>query len=423
MLADPGVDLSKQEGCRVHVERVVHGLRSAGHEVDFIAVQPGERVLVDMGYGLQHFFEAIPLEPKTTPEASLRASSLSAEVLRVTKEICSPIRELATSDLAFCAGRRLFRRSEVIHARLSTFDVGSALCAHDLGIPLVVEVNTPPLLEAKEFYPQIFDDESERLARFAATKTLGAARAIVTVSSPLRDMLVSSWEVPPSKITILPNAADAPPPTPSARVMELRAQHGLGSGPVVVFVGALQPWHGVEALLEAFGQVRAEHPETTLLLVGDGPMRKLLEERVEKLTLRDAVRFAGAVHHERVAELLTLADVAVAPYPRLPFEFYFSPIKLFEYMAAGKAIVASRVGQLSEIFIDGETALLVDAGSNDELAQAIGRLLRDPGLRERLGNCAREKAAREHTWVGYVHRLTAIYESVLMSDQTSADVP
>jgi glycosyltransferase involved in cell wall biosynthesis len=144
-------------------------------------------------------------------------------------------------------------------------------------------------------------------------------------------------------------------------------------------------------------------------------MRKLLEERVEALDMRASIRFAGAIDHERVAEFVALADVAVAPYPRLPFAFYFSPIKLFEYMAAGRAIVASRVGQISEMLTDGVTGLLVDPGGNDELARAIGRLLRDPKLRQQLGNRAREKAEREHTWAGYVQRLTAIYESVLTS--------
>jgi glycosyltransferase involved in cell wall biosynthesis len=406
MLADPGVDLSKQEGCRVHVERVVRGLRAAGHDVSFVAVQPGEIVLTDTGYGLQQFFEAT------------RPAPLSSELLRLAHANHFPVSELGTSDLSFCAGRRVFRGCDVVHARLSPFDLGGLLCARGLQIPLVVEVNTPPLLEAKHFYPAIFNDRSERLAGFAASQTLAGAEAIVTVSSPLRDMLVADWNVPPGKITVLPNAADAPPPTPPRRLEELRLRHGLGPGPIIVFVGALQPWHGVEILLEAFDPVRLRHPDGKLLLVGDGPLRGLLEERVRTLDLRGSVRFTGAVEHERVSEFLDLADVAVAPYPRLPFDFYFSPIKIFEYMAAGRAIVASRIGQLAEILGNGETALLVEPGSSGELDSAIRRLLSDGELRRRLGEQARSKAEREHTWTGYASRLTDIYESLVGASRT-----
>jgi glycosyltransferase involved in cell wall biosynthesis len=314
----------------------------------------------------------------------------------------------------------VFRGCDVIHARLSPFDLGGLLCARNLGLPLLVEVNTPPLLEAKHFYPGIFNDRSERLAEFAAGETLDGAEAIVTVSSPLRDMLVSQWNVPPGKITVLPNAADSPPPTPPSRLDELRLRHGLGSGPVIVFVGALQPWHGLESLLEAFDPVRVKHSDVKLLLVGDGPLHGLLEERVRVMDLRAAVRFTGAVEHERVAEFLHLADVAVAPYPRLPFAFYFSPIKIFEYMAAGKAIVASRVGQLAEILSEGETALLVEPGNGDDLERAMRRLLRDGELRKRLGERARQKAEREHTWTGYAMRLTELYESMVTSRAESA---
>jgi glycosyltransferase involved in cell wall biosynthesis len=325
------------------------------------------------------------------------------------------VSELTTSDLAFCAGRRVFHGCNLIHTRLSPFDVGGLLCARKLGIPFVVEVDALPLAEARHLSAELLDPESERLARLLAGRTLGGAEAIVTVSTALRDLLVADWGVAPETITVLPIGADAPPATAPGRVAELRHEYGLRAGPVVIFIGALQPWHGLDVLLEALAVVRAKYPEVMLLVVGAGPLRDELEGRAATLNVFDSVRFTGEVAHERVGQLLALANVAVAPCPRPPFECYFSPLKIIEFMAAGKAIVASRLGQAAGILTDEETALLVDPSSSGELAHAIGRLLGASDLGRRFGDSARNQAEREHTWAGYIGRLMTLYESVLSS--------
>lgn len=419
LLADAGVDLSESthQECRVHAERVVQLLREAGHQVSFVAVLSGGVVLMDTGFGLQQFFEAARFEAEPDDKAAPLAPTLvSGELRRFAQEKGVPVSLLTTSDLSFCAGRRVFHGCDLIHAPLSSFDMGGLLCARKLEIPLVVEVSTPPL-ETGHFSPELVDHGSERLARLSASHTLGGAAAVVTVSTTLRDLLVSDWAVKPEAITVLPNGAEAPPPTSPDRAGQLRHEYQLGARPVVIFIGALQPWHGLDVLLEALVAVRAKHPETMLLVVGDGPLREELEVRAASLDLSASVRFTGGVAHERAGQLLALAKIAVAPYPRLPFEYHFSPIHILDYMAAGKAIVASRLGQVGEILTDEETALLVEPGSSDELAHAIGRLLGSSDLGRRLGDCARSKAEREHTWTGYVRGLMTLYESVLSSVQ------
>jgi glycosyltransferase involved in cell wall biosynthesis len=92
---------------------------------------------------------------------------------------------------------------------------------------------------------------------------------------------------------------------------------------------------------------------------------------------------------------------------------WFSPLKLYEYMAAGKAIVASRAGQIAEVIQDGHNGLLVESGDVAALAQALLKLLKDPVKRERLGQNAREQAIRHHSWERYIKRLEDIYRSVV----------
>lgn len=210
LLADPGVDFSESthQECRIHAERVVQLLREAGHQVSFVAVQSGGVVLMDTGFGLLQFFEAARFEAKPDDEAAPLAPALiSGELRRFAQENVVPVSFLTTSDLAFCAGRRVFHGCDLIHARLSSFDMGGLLCARKLEIPLVVEVSAPPL-ETGHFSTDLVDHGSERLARLSASHTLDGAAAIVTVSTTLRDLLVSDWAVKPEAITVLPNGAD-----------------------------------------------------------------------------------------------------------------------------------------------------------------------------------------------------------------------
>src|SRR5262249_39990802 len=143
-------------------------------------------------------------------------------------------------------------------------------------------------------------------------------------------------------------------------------------------------WHGLDWLLEAFSELHRADRSSHLLLVGDGPLRLTLEEQVRGAGLREFVTFSGPVSHVEMPDYLAAMDVAVAPYPALP-DFYYSPLKLFEYMAAGRAIAASRVGQVAEVIADGVTGLLFDPGDRGGFLDCIGRLRNDATLRQDLG--------------------------------------
>ena len=142
--------------------------------------------------------------------------------------------------------------------------------------------------------------------------------------------------------------------------------------------------------------VKAIAPGAHLLLVGDGPLRAQLTEQVMLAGLEKAVTFTGAVPHHEVPAHVIAMDVAVAPYPALE-ESYYSPLKLFEYMAAGRAIVASRMGQIAEILVEGESGLLFDPGNLTQLADCLRRLRHSPALAQELGRKARE-ASGSYTW-------------------------
>jgi glycosyltransferase involved in cell wall biosynthesis len=175
----------------------------------------------------------------------------------------------------------------------------------------------------------------------------------------------------------------------------------------VGFAGTLKPWHGLETLAEAFGIAQQADPAFRLLIVGDGPRRSILEEALARAPHPERVIFTGALDPGRMPGMLASMDVAAAPYDDLP-GFYFSPLKLFEYMACGRASVASAVGQIPEIIRHGATGLLCPPGDAGALAGALLRLRREPALRADIGNAARAYVTRNHTWDATARRVFEI---------------
>ncbi len=152
-------------------------------------------------------------------------------------------------------------------------------------------------------------------------------------------------------------------------------------------------------------------PEAHLLVVGDGPLLPQVEAAARRLG-DDRVTAAGAVEHSRVPGWLACADVAVAPYPRLD-SFYFSPLKVVEYQAAGLPVVASRCGQLDRLIVDGRTGRLVSPGDADALAAALADLHRDPELRRKMGGRGRRRAFRCSGWSAVAAHTEAVIERCL----------
>jgi glycosyltransferase involved in cell wall biosynthesis len=296
---------------------------------------------------------------------------------------------------------------DFIYQRYARFSWAGVAAARRIHRPLFLEYNGSEVWVGRHWDHVGSLDLLERYERL----NLRAATRIFVVSEVERQNLEARG-VPPAKIVVNPNGVDAERFRPGIGGAGVRKELGIGEAEVVAgFVGTFGPWHGVLQLAEAIKRVPSD---ARFLLVGSGSLHGEVERILQVETESRRVIFTGTVAHERVPQLLDACDILVSPHVPLAdgSDFFGSPTKVFEYMAMGKGIVASRLGQIGEVLEADETALLVEPGNVDELARAIVKLVESPALRARLGARAREVAIQKHTWRRNAERVLQAYDSL-----------
>ena len=361
--ADPGVPVFGSKGASVHIREVLRALVRRGVSVDLFAARCGGPSPAPLDAVRRH---ALPLpagDPAGRERQAVAANERLAEMLRAAGPF------------------------DVIYERHSLWSFGAMELARLAGIPGLLEVNAP-LVEEQASHRVLVDRAT---AERCAARAFRAATAALAVSTQVAEYAARFMDL--GLVHVVPNGVDVERfyPAVAARLPARPGVRTLG------FSGSLKPWHGLDVLLDAFTRVHRRMPQSRLLVVGDGPGRADLERAVHRLSLTEAVTFTGAVPPDDVPGLLTSMDVAAAPYPDGQ-GFYFSPLKLFEYMAAGVPIVASRIGQIRDIIDDEITGVLCPPSDAPALADAVLALFADPIRRDRLGAAARARACAAHTW-------------------------
>ncbi|MDR6173967.1 glycosyltransferase involved in cell wall biosynthesis [Nocardioides zeae] len=373
---DPGIDVLGTKGASVHVQAVVAALLRRGAEVDLLTPRADETAAADLAAHPRLRIHRLPRVGRGEPAARERAARASDAA------VAGLLDELHASP-----GTGSTRPLDLVYERYALWGRTATAWAAARGVPSLLEVNAPlPVEQARH---RVLVDAPA--AYDAARAALTAATAVIGVSPAVSDWAASLGADP---VTTIGNGVDTRRVVPAARPV-----HDGRPDPArpftLGFVGTLKGWHGVDTLLAALALLGPGH---RLLVVGDGPTATDLRATADRLGVADRVTWTGAVPAAAVPALLQEMDVACAPYPPLD-GFYFSPLKVTEYLAAGLPVVASDVGGLRALLCGpgGAGGDLVPPGDAAALADAVADL-RDDVVRRRALRATHRRAALALDW-------------------------
>jgi len=374
--------IASRDGQSVHLEELMKALKTLGHEV--ILVGPAAFAQTEFG-GSNSAVDSIkklipawlyePLEIAYNIKAFLR---LRAAVLK--------------------------HRPDIIYERFSLYLFAGVWARKRLGLPLILEVNSP-LFEERAKNDGL---RLHRIGRWAQGYIWRNVDHAFPVTGALAKT-VESYGVPASRITVVPNGVD---PARFQAVPKTEAPVGPAGKPVIVlgFTGFIRDWNAVHRLID-FAALHKDTYDIRVLVVGDGPARPFLEEYARKQGIPERLTITGIVGRDEVTRHVTSFDIAVLP----DVTPYSSPLKLFEYLQLGSAIVAPDMENIREILTEGHDALLF-AKDPGALEAALLKLCADPALRARLGVAAKDTITRKSlTWVNSAERVVAVAKRLVAS--------
>ena len=375
-----------KDGQYVHIEEMILALRKLGHEV--IVVAPA---------AMEH--------AKFGDDAGMVA---------VMKRLCPgfvyEMLEFAYSMVAYMRLRRavIAHQPDCLYERYNLFLPAGVWIKRNFGLPLLLEVNAP-VFEERSKYGGI---SLRRLARWSERYTWRGADFVLPVTAVLADT-VRAAGVPAGRIAVIPNGINPEHFRSALPGTEAKARLGLEHCLVLGFTGFIRDWHGLEQVVD-FVADRAAGSRLHLLIVGDGPARETLQNRALQRGIADRVTITGIVDRDRVPDYIAAFDIALQP----SVVRYASPLKLFEYLAMGRAIVAPASPNIMEVLSDGKNAVLFDPDQADGMVLAIDRICNDDGLRCRVAAGAGATIALlKLTWTNNAQRIVKLFEQLARSGQ------
>lgn len=324
------------------------------------------------------------------------AADLPADVRAIPLALASPRNWRAAVRLA---GVLRELRAEVLHSHMFKSSLFASPIGRLAGVPAIIE--TPHINERWRKGPIKGRFVVDRLAGHFVDR-------YIAVSEANARYLIAEKGLQARKVVTIPNSCDVSHFDPARTAPpKLKDEWRIGDGdPVLVVLARLDMQKGHDVLLDAMVTIHREFPSAKLFLVGEGPRGAALRAQVRDLGLMDVVRFTG--YRRDVEDWLALADVVV-----LPSRWEGMPLVAIEALAAGKAIVATAVDGTPEVVVDGQCGLIVPSARPAPMAQAIVRLLRDPGLRRTFGENGRQRAIQHFDCSLQVERTERLYLSAL----------
>ncbi len=371
-----------KDGQYVHIEEMIGALRAQGHEVIIVAPPSAETESFGSDAG------AVALLKRYLPKWFYELMELGYSLVAY-RRLAKAVRE---------------HKPDCIYERYNLFLPAGVWLARKYKLPLLLEINAP-ILEERSRYDGL---SLTRLARWSQAYAWRNADVVLPVTRVLGD-IVASYGVPEERIVVIPNGINGERFGGVPDVEAAKRALGLEGNLVLGFTGFVRDWHGLDKVVDL---IAGDPPESRrhLLVVGDGPARAALEQQARDLGISNRVTFTGIVGRDDVARHVAAFDIALQP----AVVAYASPLKLFEYLALGKAIIGPAQPNIEEILVQDQNAVLFDPDSTASMAAAVDRLCTDRALRERVAANARATITEQKlTWHENALRVVSLFRGLM----------
>jgi len=378
----PTVNYSAPSGPGTHIREVVHAFEAHGHEVVRL-ICGGEK---NVAQGTIQF------------KRSRIKQFIPSYVWQSLKDY--QLKRTDNHNRKWLEGQIIKDKPDLIYERSYYLMRSGYETAQKFKIPYFCEINAPyPEEKLQMEGNSFFRKESYRVE----SEQITIADSVFTVSTAMRDYLISQSGGNGDKIHVTPNAVNKETVVVSEhRIDQLRNQFDIRANDKVIgFVGSIFPYHGVDLLLEAFNQLMEKgFQDCKLLIVGDGEILPALKDYAERNIEKGKAIFTGNVPHKEVYNYISLMDIAVMARSN----WYGSPVKIFEYGAMNKTIIAPDVIPVQDVMVHGRHGMLIK-DSTDELLKAIEYLIAHPEEAKSMANTFHHKVMNEHTWYQTASRI------------------
>jgi glycosyltransferase involved in cell wall biosynthesis len=382
----------------VHIAYVIKGLRALGHGVDVASPTDKEP---SSSAGNSPYAKRVGIKSNVLNFISRILPQFGFELLEIFYNF-SAIRNLEK--------KMQNKKYQFIYERQAFFLFAGAHIARKHSLPFIVEVNE--VAGEQRVRQQVFTAIAKKIER----KVFNQADAIIVVSEHLKQK-IEELGVDGSKIHIVENGVDEAMFDIALDEAPIRAAHQAEKNTVVIgFVGWFVAWHKLDKLIDAIAMLDGDQ-SVQLWLVGEGDLKQSLIDRALACGIKNNLIFTGAIPYKEIPKYLKAMDICVIP----DSNEYRSPIKMFEYMAMAKTVVAPAYEPITKVINDGVDGVIFPPQDWDSLASILNRIVKDSVLREEIGIRAREKILSKYLWINNAKKVINIYHNFDGSEVDGSD--